>query len=351
MPEIQSLTGLLSEAGAQLRVFDLGRRVTLIPAKRFAAFETFAEPYPLPLQRQAWLGVLGWTGPDESDRFVWFLKFPLDELGYLSQAALNDFLHQLMEDIGGRLAAQEQQGEELSRALESSPYGFKPKEDRMAVFHASCLKLLGGSPTRYYQPARQYLAGELGYDQWQFVGLQGLADVAARLDEQGNERVVQEAVAHVPAPPLAALCGCLENEPLSTGLSEAIVERARRELEQADPDAGLVIALLRALSHAPAAGLRQTLMHDLFERGYGSEAEFLAALAGRCWEDLKELSVASLFLESLARLDQGREAFRSVMADLMFIPGMREPLMAAMRAERRSPELADAMGSLFGAGG
>ena len=39
---------LVAKSGAQMRVFDLGRRIEEIPGDFFARFEALSEPYPVP---------------------------------------------------------------------------------------------------------------------------------------------------------------------------------------------------------------------------------------------------------------------------------------------------------------
>ncbi|MCW8891458.1 MAG: DUF3549 family protein, partial [Sedimenticola sp.] len=75
--------------------------------------------------------------------------------------------------------------------------------------------------------------------------------------------------------------------------------------------------------------------------------ELLAALSGRAWEQLHEPRLRRLFLERLAENSAGQEAFNHCMADLLFIPGMREPVLGAVRDPNRSEQLSAAIGSMF----
>jgi hypothetical protein len=54
-----------------------------------------------------------------------------------------------------------------------------------------------------------------------------------------------------------------------------------------------------------------------------------------------------LFLERLAENSAGQEAFNLCMADLLYIPGMREPVLASVRDPKRSEKLSIAIGALF----
>ena len=210
MNPFPTLGGLLEQANARYAVFDLGRRVMKIPLSRFRRIERSEIPYPLPLQQQAWLGILFWDRAKPEQHFVWFLRFPLDEIGGLQAAARDEFLESVLRALG------DSQGttRKIQELQQESPYAFKPREERLAAFHAKALAELKQPPSRYCDHARTYLAGTLGYDQWAFVGLQGLADMAARLEGAGNSECVAAAIPHLPLEPLGRLCQLLENEPL-----------------------------------------------------------------------------------------------------------------------------------------
>jgi hypothetical protein len=80
---------------------------------------------------------------------------------------------------------------------------------------------------------------------------------------------------------------------------------------------------------------------------YGTDIEILAAISGRCWEDLQDKDICRLFLECLANNTHGQSGFTHLLIDLLAIPGMREPVMQGLRDPNRSIELAQAMGQFF----
>jgi len=349
MSAFSTIGEFLEQTGTHFRVFDMGRRVEKIPRKEFARFEAGEAPYPYPLQQHAWLGLLGWNPGEPEERFIWFIKLGLDETGRLSLAARDDFLRRVVAAAEEKARAREQGEEESGAAgdaMEDNPHGFKPKEERMAAFHAKALKSLGLPPSRFFEHAREYFTGKPGWDQWAFVGLQGIADFAARLDEDDHEALLAKAIAHLPESPLQAVCHALENSRFSLALAEALAERLRAELK-GEGRADIVASLIRGVSNTRASGLRQQLLGEVLRSPLGSNVEVLAAIAGRSWADLREPEVGQRFVEALARSEGGQEAFNHVMADLMFIPGMREPLLTYLRNPERSPELARAMGALF----
>ncbi len=75
----------------------------------------------------------------------------------------------------------------------------------------------------------------------------------------------------------------------------------------------------------------------------------LAAIAGRCWEALEEGDIRRAFLEVLAANRSGQPFFNECLADLLFVPGVRDSLRASLRDPDRSPALAAAIGGLFSA--
>ena len=87
-----------------------------------------------------------------------FLQFPIDELGYLKQSSRDAFLIDLLEQTGKNIQAK-QKGEDVEDELKESPFAFKPREDRLAMFHALATVTLGQkTPHKHYQYAHDYLS-------------------------------------------------------------------------------------------------------------------------------------------------------------------------------------------------
>lgn len=335
----QSLTisDFLADTGARVHFYDMGRRVVEIPADVIRAFEHAETPYPQPFLQCAWLGIVFQHEGAADEHHIWFLKLPLDEQGLLVQAARDDFLRRIAETLTAENADQQQ-------ALEDNPHGFTPREERMAVFHAKVSKRLGQPPSQFYEHATNYFHGETGFDQWNFVGLQGIADVAARLDEDDNEQAVIDAILQLPATPFVALCSCLENEAIDSTLAQALGARIEAELQNPTEDSGSIVAGgVRGLSHCQDLGrvidtLKTVLNHEL-----GHNVEVLASIAGRAWEALADPGLRFRFLENLAHCEAGQQAFDGVMADLLYLPTLRRLLLADFRSAERSAQLVAAI--------
>ncbi len=334
-----TLSDFLEQSGARYRVYDMGRGIRPLELEQFRRFESATEPYPYPLQQHAWLAILGQHGEEAEGQFIWFLKFPLDERGLLIQGTRDDFMTRLLESH----ALSDEKREDAPQ----SPYGFKPKQSVMAAFHAIATHALGEQPSRFYDHARSYLSGESGYDQWAFVGIQGIADVAARLDEEDNAERIQQALPQLPPPALIALCGYLENTPLDESTAAALLQRLQQKMEKEDIDLNAAVALLRAFSRSTNPSLRDAAVRTVLQSSHARDVGMLAAIAARNWQSLQDESLAHTFCEMLAINTLGHDAFVQIMADLLYLPGLRAPLLTQLRNPDRSDALAEAVGVMF----
>jgi hypothetical protein len=343
---ISTITEFLEATGARLRIFDLGRRIIKISRDRFLQFEKTDLPYPYPMQQQAWFALLFQDDKREIEPFIWFLRLPLDEQGKLLQAARDDFMHRLVERVGENLQAAES-GEKLDAVLKDNPYTFKPRDDRMAVFHAKAARLLRQPHSKFFDHARQYFSGDLGWDQWGFVGYQGIAEIATLQDQTETGEMLTASIPEIPDRPLEALCHCLENEPLSMAITRALLERAKALLACEKPDTTLLAACIRAVACSVSGNLKRELLITVLRHPCAADVEILAAVSGRTWESLLDAEVRTLFLQRLAENRQGQAAFNQILSDLLFLPGMRAPLLESVRDPQRSERLSQAIGAFF----
>ena len=351
MAKIDTLTEFLESGGLAPRFYDMGRRIRPLDRTTFIAFERTETPYPLPLQQQAWLALVMQTGEEAQDASrepqIWFIRFPLDEQAKLQLAARDDFLFQLMELLGKAAEGGQQAKAELEAALEQSPYTFQPKQERLAAFHALLTVDLQQPPSRYYEHARRYFSGELGWDQWSFIGYQGIADMAARQHLDDNGQVLTLAIPQLPATPLEALCHNLENQAIPDELAEALLTRCRTTLDDQDADPQVVTACLRGISFCASQALRRSLLHQVLQHPVAQRSDVLAAVAGRLWLDLDDATLRMQFLEQLAHNDQGEAFFQQLLADLLYIGDCRQGLLQSLRNPQRSEALGRSIGVFF----
>jgi hypothetical protein len=323
MAQHTTLLEFLEDAGARVRVYDLGRRVVELEREMVLAFEKAAAPYPLPMQHKAWIALVQLVDDRTGEPVIWFLRLDLDEQGLLIQAERDYLLSRLLESAQARV-----EGADPQAMLRDNPYAFSPREDRMAQFHALLARDLGLPPSRFYAHALEYFSGKPGWGQWSFVGYQGIADVACR----HHGEPLSTAIAMLPGEPLVALAHCLENERLSAQLRDALLQRLDRELGEATPNAGIVAALIRAVSRHAAEPPVKTALHRVLDHPSGNNIEWLVAIAGRAWEALGDDDLLARFLERLAANDHGQAAFEHCIADLLSLPDQAARTRQALRS-------------------
>ncbi|AQP37271.1 DUF3549 family protein [Vibrio anguillarum] len=337
MDTIHTLSQLLTNSGSQYRIFDLGRRICPIENTHFSQVEKGQQPYPYPLQRHAHLAIAYWNQAQQP--WIWFLKFSLDERGLLKQAEIGNFIKFVLEAMGSRL--HQDLSDEQQQKLANNPYTFKPSDDKMAVFHSQIRAQLNLPSSQYYEHAQHYFSGDLGWENWQTVGLQGITDICARLNKEQNSVLLRKALNHLPAQPLYALLGALEHSaPLNDKLALRLQEMAMLHIESHEPDLFLLSALIRALSGANNA-LTATLVERILQSPRLSHQEILIAIAGRSWHVLSNPLLAETFLLRLAQT--GNQAlFNQLFADLVMLPELRMVLLPLLHSSP-SFELADAL--------
>jgi hypothetical protein len=352
---VNSLTicDFLEQGGAQVSFFDMGRRVVEIPLDVMRSFESAETPYPQPFLQHAWLGIV-FQYPDSTTdnqatstnpHNIWFVKLPLDEQGLLQQAARDDFLRHILKSLDDTLDNSNDKNLQQQTA-DDNPHGFTPREDRMAVFHAKISKQSEDPPSQFYAHAMDYFAGTAGFEQWNFVGLQGIADVAARLDEntlngKTNAQILVQAIPQIPVTPFAALCSCLESVEINAAITQEIAARITKAIE--NNDVVMVAAGTRGLSHSTDRNTVIATIISVLKTPAGQNVEVLAAIAGRAWEALENHTLRFLFLENLALCEAGQQAFNSIMADLLFLPKLRPLIKEDFRKPERSKRLATAI--------
>ena len=322
-----TLYQFLEQAGAKVHAYDIGRRISALAREQFLAFENAETPYPLPMQRKAWLALVQMPAEASANPVIWFLRLDLDEQGLLVQSERDYLLNRLLES-----AQAQTQGSDPQAFLQDNPYAFTPREDRMALFHALLSAQLGLSPSRFYPHALDYFKGTPGWDQWRFVGYQGIADVACRHDDEP----LTGAIALLPKEPLVALCHCLESRVLSEPLTNALAQRLQQTLLQQPTDIPLLAALIRGLSaggHVEAM-LTQAI-HAILRHPSGNNIELLAAISGRAWETLNEQMLLDAYLQRLAENDHGPAAFEHCISDLLSLPEMADQVRTALRSPRQ----------------
>lgn len=349
MSDITSLTQLLRQSGGQVRFFDMGRRVQKLSTEQFEKIEHQQTPYPYPYLQHAWLALMLWNPKQKEQGVAWFLKLPLDEQGFLVQAVRDDLLARLLQNAGGILQ-HEKTGEMPEDALKDNPFSFKPDQEKMALFHAYSTLAAAEPASQYFEHAQQYFAGQIGFDQWQSLGYQGVADMVVRHEKNKNAAILTKAIPLLPDAPFEVLCTCLESIEPDHKLFEALCLRAEQTLERGTASTNHIAAITRGLSNGRHSPRKQGLLKQVLESPYALEPEVIVAVATRCTESLQEPELLQVFLEQLAAGKAGQAGFSRILSDLMFIPTLRALILMQFRNQERSEALSKAIGEMFGNG-
>lgn len=338
MSDYPTLLQFLEQSGLSVHVYDIGRRIGQLSHDDFQGFEDGVLPYPRPMQRKAWFALVQLSETQADQPVIWFLRLDLDEQGLLVQAERDYLLSRLLES-----AQAQSRGADPQVFLQDNPYAFSPREDRMALFHARLSADLGLPPSRFYDHAVDYFLGRPGWDQWSFVGYQGIADVACR----HSDEPLTQAITALPDEPLVALCHCLESGRPDVPLRDALITRLEQALAAPDPNIALIAALVRGLSNvADDPAVTRALRH-LLNQPSAKGIELLAALAGRAWEVLKDSGLLDSFLLRLAENDHGQSAFNQCVGDLLSLPSIAEHVRGRLRDPAQAAQIREAFGRML----
>lgn len=337
---IATLGQLLDGAGTQWRAFDIGRHITKLDKQQFLAVEQAQVPYPYPLAGHAWLAIQFWDSKASKEPYVWFLKFPLDEQSKLVSASRDHFADMVIQALGTEIT-----GEQADGKLDNNPYVFTPNANKLAAFNAQVKVLLKQPASQYYEHAQLYFTGQIGFDNWQSVALQGIADFAYRLNSADNLKYLNAAWPKLPVEVLQPLSAMLEHIEIPPMLSELLLSYGQTSLSNNDVVAAS--AALRAISSGQATGLSAQLVDCALESTLGQDSDILLTIAGRCFKQLEEPQRLHVFMDNCAHHEKIAELFPSIFADLVAIPTIRPHLLALLRKENRGETLARAIGRLF----
>jgi hypothetical protein len=368
MKEISSIYQFFSEINCHFQCYEMGRLIQPINDSTWKDFEQNKIPWPSPFLQHAWVGIIFWedkTKQAQLNHTVWFLKLPLDEQAQLSLAARDNFLSQLIETLGHfwqqtsithNDTATDQVMYSLENAMQDNPYGFQPKQEAMANFHAMAQQQLGLQASSFYQTTQSYLASfndpKETSSNWELLGMQGFADLCARLDEKyqgkNNQKLLIDCLEQLPMPVIRILGLCLENHKISKLLQNVTLDLFSKQLKH-NEDISITASIASACIRICAQGVDKNLLIQLLQSvlvsPVNTNIEVLAAISGRCWTQLKQDKILFLYMEALALCskEQYPEAFNAILSDLMFIPGMRENIFKVFRSTERSPVLTQAI--------
>ncbi len=344
---MRTISELLKTSGSQYRIYDIGRKVDKLSKESFTKIEANQIPYPLPSQGHAYIAIAFWQ-KQNSQPYLWFVKFPLDERGLLNLVARDHFIAIIIEALGADLSTSPNERQE--ELLKSNPYHFTPPQYKLAYLNSLVSTEVKHESSQYFSGALRYLSGDDTWQNWQTVGVQGLNDFAVRLSEKSYQKILIKALSHIPGPVLHPLCSALENVKLSVEIIDALVAEFEHTVEgnngrQASDQSFLLRSLSSSCQHPHVILFIHSLIENSASKVTLSE-ELVIVLAGRCWQVFSDEQQLMTFLEVLIR-DHEVEVFQAVFKDLVAIPTLRPLIFQCMRSSSRSVELSKAIGLLF----
>lgn len=329
MQPMQTLDEFFTRSGAEVSLYHMGRRVVPCTRETLSAFEAAQLAWPEPWQGQARIAVVFRLG-DMPEPAIWFLALPLDEQGLLSPAQRDAFINRLLETLGRNVAQLDGQPlghkktADVDHLMKDNPLAFTPDIIFQAMLNARASFALGLAGSQHLEPVEAYFSGQQALD-WQSLGLQGMADYTVRLDPFSAEQLAQR-LGDLPTNVIHTLCYCLEHQPLTEQLAQAL--QARGEQAAGSGDMETVCACIRAVGSSQCTSVAEWYL-SLLNDSAACGPDILAAIAGRGWPLLEDAQRLPLFLQRLA--EDERSNFTAVVRDIALIPRLRLPVMLALR--------------------
>jgi len=339
---MNTLTDFLEQAHCQFQVYDLGRLVQKIDNSEFKEVATNKKSYPFPIQQHAFIALTFWQIATQKEHFIWFLKMPLDEQGLMRITAQTSFIKTVVEAMGENLTAEI--SETLQERLASNPFVFKPSSEKLSIFNANVNNSFIRPASSFYPAIQHYFSGQSNWQDWQSLGLQGFADLAARLNYDNNQKMIGDSLNFLPDQPLQTLAICLENQTeINAELAQKIAQQANKRLLLGQETNAIL--LLRALASCKEKEIIKQLLNEQLSTALIHQVDWYIAIAGRCWTLLEDETLLNQYFEALANHHQS--LFPQLFADLVAIPNLRDKVLSQLRLTTRSPALSQAIGLLF----
>ena len=330
-PTVTTLGEFLQAGQAEYKIFDIGRRLTELSQDEFAAIEHQQRPYPYPIARQAQLAILFQHKQHDQQPFIWFLQFPLDERGLLNLAARNQYLEYVVNALGHEITGEIT--EEQQKQLQQNPYLLTPNEHQRAALHARVQRQLKLSPSIHFETAEAYLKQPEAGIEWQQIGLQGLHDCAARLEQMPElSKAIATHFSDYPGAVRQPLAVALEQQSLTPPVRDALLE----SLEGSDIQ--LCTDSLRALASASAHPRVQKAIN---KRIPNATADQLVVTAARLWPVLCEEQYLLDYLDAIAELDSA--LFDALFQDIIALPDIRPLLLSIIAQQKQSAAVSQAL--------
>ena len=336
--QISTISEFLLHAGTDYRVFDMGRGIRPISSQCFLDWETAKSPPIHPRAGHAWIGIVFWDKSRSQHQYIWFIKLPVDEQGLLVAASRNQFLQIIVEALGTQL----ENAEKKNGQLPDNPYTFVPNQQQLADFNSHSRKTLGLGTSSYYAATLDYLRSPMVID-WQTLALQGFADVVANMPQDDIAQTINQHFSVFPQAVQNALLTSMEN----TNLSDDTMVTIESWLLADKTDITRWVHGLRSLCVMQSEARVIKLVSQALTFDVSDNTDCLAVISGRLWLSLLSENNLMSFMHKAAIADPTFGFFQAMFGDLVRIPSMRHAMLSLLREPEKSPQLTQAVGSLF----
>lgn len=332
-PTVTTLGEFLQAGQADYTVYDIGRRLTELSKETFSAIEHQQRPYPYPIARYAQLAILFQHKQQSQPPYIWFLTFPLDERGLLNLAARNQYLEYVVSALGHEITGE--LTEEQQNQLQQNPYLLTPSDHQRAALHAHVQRQYNLSPSIHFETAESYLRQPNNND-WQTIGLQGLHDCAARLEQLPNlSEAIAQQFSQYPAPVRKPLAVALEQHDVTAPVRDHLLQHLNHD------DHSLATDSLRAL--ASAVEHPRVKKHIVAHIPNATDDQ-LIVIATRLWPVLTNESSLLTYLDAIAELDNA--LFDALFQDIISLPDIRPLLLSLLAQQKQSNAVSQAVNRL-----
>ncbi len=353
-----TLSEFLLQAHTQYIIFDLGRGIRPVDNQVFFEWENQQHPCAYPRQGHMWTCIVFWNEKLSQERYIWFIKLPLDENGLLMQATRDAFIEIIINALGKEL----EHNQDKQAQLPENPYVFTPSQQQLADCNAHIRKHLA-LPRRDIQAATSYLKAptlQSNEQQWAHISVQDIADfviysvtgssttlstndAAETQQHRKNQYIIAENLSAYPLPVLSTLFASLESVELIDELQDAIINYHKSILPENTTQAALA---LRAMSLHPNEACKRYI-NDLVTNTLKLDMETCVVLAGRYWPLFGNKTLLREYMQKIVELDASHKLFLALYGDLVQVPAIRKYVLEFIREPERSSELANAIGVLF----
>lgn len=347
MRSIESLADLFELAQCKATYFDLGRHIQKLTPQETIQFDRQQAAYPYPYRQQATFAIVlhpKAEKPHSDNMSIWFIRLPIDEKGSINLGTRDHLIKSIVDKI-----LKDDNSTDLSEALIDNPYAFKPDTERMASFHAILAKQMKKEPSLYFSELVTYLAGDISREDnnWETIGLQGIADLATRANEEKYKPIIKKVLKNAPLTLASTLAKALEHEKLDDDYLMFIVAEFRESID-IEFKASLIRAVSRSNGHQRLSQILQLSLVSGEKSANDDQLQLIVALVAKCPHWLaNDPELLHLTMENLAQRDDGFHAFSKISIELTHTLLVKDALWTLFKNNQIGSRLAQAVAHLF----